>query len=102
MVRSTSAQLGLLAFAVAIVAGLNVGNSATLVLSRALLALVAGALLGQIAGWAARAVLRDFLQRKKLGIDQEHFAAVQKMVAELPPAETVPTAEPQVAQEVGS
>jgi hypothetical protein len=102
MVRSTSAQLGLLAFAIAIVAGLYAGNSATLILSRALLALVTGALLGQLAGRAARTVLRDFLQRKKLAIDQEHVAAVQRMVAELPPADDVSAAEPLVAEEVSS
>lgn len=77
MVRSIGAQIGLLAFAVALLAGLYAGNSAAVVLTRALIAMAVGAVVGQVAGWAARLVLRDHLQKKKLQIDQEHMAAVQ-------------------------
>ncbi len=82
MVQHASAQLGLLAFTVAILAGLYAGNSATVILTRALLALLAGAVVGQLAGWAAKAVLRDHLQRRKLQIDREHADAVRALDAE--------------------
>ncbi len=85
MVQHTGAQLGLLAFAVAIVAGLYTGNSTTVVLSRALGALVAGAVIGQLAGWAAKVVLRDHLQRKKLDIDRQHSEAVGALSRPEPP-----------------
>lgn len=92
MVRSLGAQIGLLAFAVAIVAGLYAGNSAVLTLTRALLAMVAGAAVGQFGGWAAKAILRDHLQRKKLQIDRAHLAAVAALTGEAgpePPGEPV-------------
>ncbi len=76
MVRNIGAQIGLLAFAVALVAGLYAGNTATVVLLRAVVALVVGAIVGQAAGWAAKMVLRDHLQHKKLEIDRQHFAAL--------------------------
>lgn len=81
MVRSIGAQVGLLAFAVAILAGLTVGNSLTVILVRALVALVLGAMVGQVAGWGARSVLRDHLIRKKIVIDQEHLASLKAMQA---------------------
>lgn len=86
MVRSLGAQIGLLAFGVALVAGLLVGNPATVVLLRALFALLAGAALGQLGGWAARLVLRDYLQRRKLEIDQRHFAEIRGPAAAGPAA----------------
>lgn len=95
MVGTAGAQIGLLAFAVALVAGLMAGNSATVVLIRALVALAVGAGVGQAAAWAARTVLREHLQRRKLQIDQEHLAAVQAMIApvtELPDDEAAPPA----------
>lgn len=79
MVRSIGAQIGLLAFGVAILAGLYAGNPATIVLTRALVVLVVGALVGQAAGWAAKQVLREHLQRKKLEIDKRHLAAVRAL-----------------------
>ena len=72
MVRSIGAQLGLLAFAVAIVVGLVAGNSVTTVLIRALLVMLAACVIGQAVGWAGKLVLRDHLQRKKLQIDRQH------------------------------
>ncbi|MEW6252803.1 MAG: hypothetical protein AB1716_19375 [Planctomycetota bacterium] len=86
MIQHTGAQLGLLAFTVAILAGLYAGNSATVVLTRALLVMLAGAVVGQLAGWAAKTVLRDHLQRKKLEIDRRHFEAVRGLSGEPPAA----------------
>jgi hypothetical protein len=77
MVGRISAQIALLAFAIAILAGLSVGNSPALVLQRSLIALVAGLGVGQLASWSAKLVLRDHLQRKKLAIDRAHVEAVQ-------------------------
>jgi hypothetical protein len=82
MVRNTGTQIGLLAFAVAIVAGIYAGNSATVVLTRALVALLLGAVVGQAAGWAAKLVLRDYLMRRKLLIDRKHLEAVRAIKAE--------------------
>ncbi len=82
MVRSTGAQIGLLAFTVAIVAGLYAGNSPAVVLTRGLVAMLVGAVVGQLAAWAAKLILRDYLQKRKLEIDREHVAAVRKMLGE--------------------
>ena len=79
MIRTMGAQIGLLAFTVAIVAGIYVGNPGTVVLLRGLLALLLGALIGQAVGWTAKLVLRDHLQRRKLRIDREHFEAIRAM-----------------------
>lgn len=84
MVRSIGAQLGLLAFGVALLAGVYAGNSATVVFTRALVAMVVGAVVGQVAGWAAKYVLREHLRRKKLLVDREHLAAVQALTGEEP------------------
>jgi hypothetical protein len=105
MTRSIGAQIGLLAFAVALVAGLYAGNSATVALTRALLAMVLGLFLGQMIGWGAKAVLRDHLQKKKLAIDSEHVAAVRILVGdadgEVEIGETEPAPEPGAPAEVG-
>ncbi len=79
MVRTTGVQIGLLAFAVASLAGIYAGNPATVVLLRALLAMLLATLIGQAAGWTAKLVLRDHLQRKKLHIDSEHFKAMRAL-----------------------
>jgi creatinine amidohydrolase/Fe(II)-dependent formamide hydrolase-like protein len=75
MVRSIGAQLGLLAFAAAIIVGLHAGNSPTTILVRALIVMLAACAAGQSVGWAAKQVLRDHLQLKKLAIDREHYRA---------------------------
>ncbi len=85
MVRSTGVQIGLFAFTVALVTGLYVGNSATVVLTRALVAMVAAAVVGQLAAWATRLVLRDHLQRKKSQVDREHLAALDALSDDDPP-----------------
>jgi hypothetical protein len=93
MVRTTSVQIGLLAFAVAGLAGIYAGNPVTVILLRAMLAMLVGTVIGQIAGWTAKAVLRDHLQRKKLHIDRQHFQAIRALTGA---AEEVPeVAEPQ-------
>ena len=75
MVGSISAQIALLAFAAAIAVGLAVGNSPVTVLTRALVALVVALVVGRLAGWTAKLVLRDHLQRKKRAIDEAHLAS---------------------------
>lgn len=94
MVRSIGAQLGLLAFAAAIVAGLHAGNTPVTILVRALIVMLAACAAGQAVGWAAKQVLRDHLQQKKQAIDREHDQALheadeqpdQPAVAESQPA----------------
>ena len=82
MTRSIGVQIGLLAFGMAVVSGLYVGNSATVILTRALVAMILGLILGQMAGWGVKSVLRDHLQRKKLNIDREHLAASRALTGE--------------------
>lgn len=91
MVRSLGAQLGLLAFAVAIAAGLYAGNSPTTILFRALLSLLLGCAVGQTVGWMGKLALREYFQRRKLNIDKAHQVAVTaaKSTAAAVPA-TVP------------
>lgn len=98
MARTAGAQIGLLAFAVAIVAGLYAGNPPTVILARALWALLLGALIGHAAGWACKLVLRDYLQRRKLAVDREHMAAVRALAGALPAvAEATEAAETEAA-----
>ncbi len=79
MVRTTSVQIGLLAFAVAGLAGVYAGNPVSVVLLRALAAMLVATIVGQIAAWTAKLVLRDHLQRKKQQIDQQHFEAIRAL-----------------------
>lgn len=95
MVQTLGAQIGLLAFAIAIIAGLQAGNTPTMILTRALLAMLVGAIVGQLVGWAAKGVLRDHLQRRKQAIDQEHIEAVKAIEQAVEAAiETEPAAPP--------
>ncbi|MFQ5807130.1 MAG: hypothetical protein ACE5I3_11840 [Phycisphaerae bacterium] len=84
MIGSISVQVALLAFAAAIVAGLSAGNSAVLVLQRALIAMLAGLLVGKFVSWTTKLVLRDYLQRKKLAVDQAHRASTESFDSEEP------------------
>ncbi|MBU0718536.1 MAG: hypothetical protein KJ749_09835 [Planctomycetes bacterium] len=79
MVRSIGAQLGLLAFGLAILVGLVVGNSPITILTRAVVIMVVACAVGQIIGWAARLILRDHLQRKKQEIDRQHLEAMREL-----------------------
>lgn len=97
MVRSTGVQIGLLAFAVAVIAGVYAGNPATVVMLRALLAMLVGVLIGQAAGWMAKLVLRDHLQRRKLQIDQQHFEAIRALNRVVEQVEVVGDSEPETA-----
>ncbi len=83
MIGSIGAQIGLLSFAATLLVGVAVGNGLTVVLTRALAAMFAGAIVGQFAGWAAKAVLRESLQRRKHEIDTAHFDAIRAMDDEL-------------------
>lgn len=77
MIGTLGSQVGLLAFAMAIFAGIHAGNSPFTILSRALLIMVFAALVGQFAAATARAVLREYLQSLKVTIDREHLQAVK-------------------------
>ena len=63
--RYTGACLGLLAFAIAVVAGLSVKNPPTLVLSRAVWALVVFCVIGLLLGTIAQAVLTEHRRRRE-------------------------------------
>ena len=41
--------------------------------------MVVASVVGQGLGWAAKSILRDHLQKKKLAMDQEHLAAVRQI-----------------------
>lgn len=73
MIASVGTQLALLAFAAAIFAGMSAGNSASTVLLRALLAMAAGRVLGEVAAWVARAVVGEHVRRRKQQIDADHL-----------------------------
>ena len=64
IVKFSGAILGLLAFSVAVVGGLWVGNPATVVLSRAIWSLVVFCALGLVVGFAAHAVVEEYAHRR--------------------------------------
>ena len=63
--RFTGACLGLIAFAIAIVAGLSVHNPPMLILSRAVGALAVFCVLGLLLGAVAQAVLNEHYRRRQ-------------------------------------
>lgn len=77
MIGSISAQIALLAFAAAIVAGLAAGNSPTTVLTRALMTMFVALMVGKLVAWTTKLILRDHLQHRKLAIDKAHLASLQ-------------------------
>ena len=77
MVSNIGAQVALLAFTVTVVVGLAVGNGPETILSRAIAAMFLALLVGQAAGWVARAVLREDLQRQKMELDKLHQDELQ-------------------------
>lgn len=83
MTRSIGAQIALFSFAMALLAGLYVGNSPTTVLLRAMTILVIALVVGQTIALTAKWVLRDHLQRTKLAIDQEHQQKSEALEAEV-------------------
>jgi hypothetical protein len=64
MVRMSGGCLGLLAFSVALVAGLSVGNPVTTILSRALWALFSFYVLGAVLGYLAMRVIDEYALRR--------------------------------------
>ena len=104
MVRRISAQVALLAFAVTTVAGLQAGNDAMTILTRALGSMCMMLVVGQVVASAFKALLRDHLQRKKSKVDTSHIEAVQAILkAEQEAAEQkaqapLPTAAPAGAE----
>ncbi|MBU0639911.1 MAG: hypothetical protein KKB50_13665 [Planctomycetes bacterium] len=82
MIRSTGAQVALLALGVTLLAGLFAGNSPTTVLWRALVAMVIALTVTQAVAWTNKLILRDHLQRRKLSIDREHLGLVRAMAEE--------------------
>lgn len=83
MTRCIGAQIALLGFALAVAAGLYAGNTATTILSRAVIALFVGLAVGRGAAWAAKLALQDFWRRRKNEIDRrsaEEFARAEAEV----------------------
>ncbi|MFH0982167.1 MAG: hypothetical protein V2A79_11570 [Planctomycetota bacterium] len=62
--RFSGATLGLLAFSVAVLGGLWVGDPATVILSRAIWSLVVFCVLGLVLGTAAQAVVAEYARRR--------------------------------------
>ncbi len=89
MVGRISAQLGLLTFAAAVLAGLSAGNTPETVLERALLATVGIIFIAQFAAWSCKQVVREHLARRKLAIDQAHLEASAALADEEDDAEEV-------------
>lgn len=79
MVQRIGAQIALLSFALAVLAGLAVGNPPTTILLRALAALFIGLLVGQFCAWTSKLVVRDHLLRRKIEIDRAHTAHMLEM-----------------------
>lgn len=89
MTRVIAAQLGLLAFGLAVCAGLLAGNAPATVLLRALAAMVAAAGSGLIAGGVIRLVLRDHVRSRKLKIDRRHVEQRESDADQVEPQPTV-------------
>ncbi len=90
MTRIIAAQLGLFAFGVTVCAGLFVGNSFSTVVTRALVAMIIVAMVGYVAAWAGRIILRDHLLQRRLKIEREHHEKRREREANAEPLQ--PTA----------
>lgn len=88
MTRSIAAQVGLLSFGVAVLAGLLAGNGALTILGRGIGALLIGVLLGHVVAAAARTLLREHLLGRKMQIDRDHLAALKALTADEEEPET--------------
>lgn len=88
MLQSIGAQVALFTFALALLAGIQAGNSPLTILSRALICMVVGLFVGQVSASVCKAVLRDHLQRRKHRIDTAHVAALDAAVGDIPIAGT--------------
>jgi 4-hydroxybenzoate polyprenyltransferase len=85
IVRYSGGILGMLAFAVTVLAGLWVGNPFTVTLSRAIWALCVFCVIGLAVGWAAQYVIDDYARRR-------YDEVVKKPDAEPSPEEVVEVA----------
>ncbi len=90
MINSISVQVALLAFALAITAGLYAGNGVVTVLSRALVAMCVALVVGKLAGGVVRLVLRDHLQARKFAIDQAAAEVAAEDIADTDGGKTQP------------
>lgn len=70
--RYSGACLGLLAFTVTVVAGLNVENPVTVILSRSILALIVFCVIGLVVGGAAQLVVAEHEKKRESEI-RERF-----------------------------
>lgn len=91
MSRSLPSRIALLAFSVAVIAGLRAANSAATVLWRALAAMFVAYAVGELALWASRQVVREHAQRRKWETDKRHVEALTQAAAR--PAPTLDRAE---------
>lgn len=98
MINSIGAQLGLLGFATAIVAGLYAHNDPVTVLWRAILTMLLASFIGQFVGWTGKIVIRESLQQRKQGIDETHL---RESAANAVGSETAQSADEPVAAEAG-
>ena len=89
--RFSGATLGLLAFTVAVLGGLWVGNPATLILSRAIWSLVIFCALGLALGATAQAVVNEYARRRLDAARAEVAAAAPEPADEEP--DSLPVAE---------
>ena len=94
--RYTGAVLGLLAFSVATLGGLAVGNPPSVVLSRALGSLVVFCFIGLGVGMAAQAVIKEYECRKteEPGKSHKGGAGAESAQQEETNKSTSPDAEP--------
>lgn len=82
MIRSLPSRIALLAFSVAVIAGLRAANSAATVLWRAMAAMFAAYVVGEMAMRAARLVTREHLGRRKWDADRRHVEALARAAAD--------------------
>lgn len=94
MVGRLSAQLALFAFALAICAGLYAGNGVITVLTRAIVTMFVIMAVTQFVAWTSKLILRDYLQRKKMELDQAHFESIKARVLDQEAATAAAVAQP--------
>ena len=63
--RAVGAALGFLAFSTTIIAGLWTRNPTSVVLARAIWAMLVFCVIGLLVGWAAQVVVREHLKRRE-------------------------------------
>jgi ACR3 family arsenite efflux pump ArsB len=95
MVRLTGACAGMLAFSVAIIRGLSVGNSAEIILQRAIVALIVFCGIGLILGWMARHIIVEYALNREKEImarfqEQAPEGGLESEVVPRPPGNSTP------------